>query len=74
MADFHVGNKTNNRRFPACFGRRPDLAKFRREEAKERQEAYDKLTNAEKLAKLDMLFGKGLGATKQRAKLSIKAA
>ena len=39
------------------------------EEAKKRQEEYDKLTPQEKIAKLDERFGKGVGATKQRAKL-----
>lgn len=44
----------------------------KRNEAKERQEKYDKLTIEQKIDKLDMMFGKGLGATKERAKLQKK--
>ncbi len=43
--------------------------KQRVEAAKARQEAYDKLTPLQKLAKLDQIFGKDNGAAKQRAKL-----
>jgi len=59
----------NNKRYPGG-GRRPDLRKFRQEEALVRQAAYDKLSVAEKLQRLDTLFGEGLGATRQRAKLA----
>ena len=43
--------------------------KLRVEAAKTRQAEYDKLTPFQKLAKLDQIFGKDNGATKQRAKL-----
>lgn len=43
----------------------------RKIEAESRNEAYSKLTNPQKLAKLDAVFGKGLGAIRQREKLSI---
>lgn len=42
----------------------------RRNEAQERQAAYDKLTTVQKLAKLDETFGEGVGASRQRAKLN----
>ena len=35
-----------------------------------RKESYEKLTVAEKIAKLDKNLGKGVGAKKQRAKLA----
>lgn len=60
----------NNKRYPGVRGRRPDLKKFRQEEALVRQAEYDKLSVAEKLKRLDTLFGEGLGATRQRAKLA----
>ena len=48
---------------------RKDTAEMRKKEAKQRQEAYDKLTPKEKIARLDQKLGKGVGATKQRARL-----
>lgn len=42
----------------------------RREEAKVRQEAYDKLTTQQKIERLDRELGVGVGAVKQRAKLA----
>lgn len=50
--------------------KRNDRAKERRLEAEERQARYDALTVKEKVAKLDDLFGKGVGAKKERAKLA----
>lgn len=63
--------KTNNhRRFPGESSRcRPDGAKMRREEAVERQAKYDQLTVAQKIEQLDLKFGVGKGAQKQRKKL-----
>ena len=49
---------------------RPGRKEERRAEAKKRQAAYNKLTPAQKLAKLDAKFGKGQGAQKQRARLA----
>lgn len=41
----------------------------KQEEAKARQEAYDKLSPKEKLARLDAMFGKGQGAARERQRL-----
>lgn len=60
----------NDRKFPGCKNPRPDHFKLRQTEAAERQAAYDKLSIAEKLEKLDNTYGKDLGAAKQRAKLA----
>jgi hypothetical protein len=43
----------------------------RKIEAVARQEAWAKLSTAEKIASLDRRLGKGVGAVKQRAKLSV---
>ena len=45
----------------------------KKSEAKERQEEYNKLTTTQKVVKLDLLFGGGLGAKKERAKLALKS-
>lgn len=42
----------------------------RRDGAKERQEEYNSLTTAQKILKLDIRFGDGKGAVKERAKLA----
>jgi hypothetical protein len=61
----------NNRKYPGIRGsRRPDLKKFKQEEALERQKTYDALTVEEKVAKLDYKLGKGIGAKSQREKLN----
>lgn len=41
----------------------------KREEAQARQKTYDALTSKEKIARLDKKFGKGKGASKERARL-----
>jgi len=46
------GQRKNHRLFPGIRGRRPDKAKFRREEAVERQTEYDKLSLQQKLDRL----------------------
>ena len=51
---------------------RKDTASDRKEEAKDRQEAYAKLSKKQKIAKLDEKLGKGVGAVKQRERLSGK--
>jgi hypothetical protein len=44
----------------------------RKEDADERQEAYDKISRVNKIARLDVKFGKGKGAKKERVKLKDK--
>jgi hypothetical protein len=44
-------------------------ADLKREEANARQKERDKLTPQEQLAKLDRMFGKDVGATKERLRL-----
>ena len=51
---------------------RNDYKSERQKEAKERQEAYNKLTATQKLAKLDAKYGKNQGAKKERAKIEAK--
>jgi hypothetical protein len=60
----------NSRRFPGESGPRPDHAAFKRKEAVERQTEYNKLSPADKLARLDAMFGPGKGGTNERAKLN----
>ena len=46
------GQRKNHRLFPGIKGKRPDKAKFRREEATQRQTEYDKLSLQQKLDRL----------------------
>lgn len=46
------GQRKNHRLFPGIKGKRPDKAKFRRQEATERQTEYDKLSLQQKLERL----------------------
>jgi hypothetical protein len=43
----------------------------KKKEAEVRNSAHGKLTAAQKLLKLDIMFGEGKGAAKERAKLAI---
>lgn len=61
--------KDNSRRRFAGGGPRPDNNEIKREEAKQRQEAWDKLYPKDKLEALDRRLGKGVGAKKQRARI-----
>ena len=63
--------KTNNsRRYPGESTKcRPDFAEARRQEAAERKAKYDALSPKEKLDNLDLKFGAGQGAKKERARL-----
>jgi len=48
---------------------RKDRLESRQQEAKDRKEAYAKLTDEDKIKRLDINFGVGIGAKKQRARL-----
>jgi hypothetical protein len=61
--------ENNDRVFPGTRGPRPDLHKIKCDEAKERQAHYDSLSVDEKIAKLDLKLGKGVGAKYEREKL-----
>jgi len=52
--------------------KRHDRAAVKREEAEERQADYKKLTPKQRLTRFDQKYGKGKGATKERAKLANK--
>lgn len=72
MASGLGGRKQNNeRRYPGKGGcnHNPVRIDERRAEAKERAEAWSKLTTQQKLAALDRRLGKDVGAKKQRAKI-----
>lgn len=60
----------NNRRFPGEKSRnRPDKAEKRRTEATDRQLDSNKLSTQQKLDRLDIRFGVGVGAKKERKRL-----
>lgn len=63
--------KTDNVRKYSGGGPRPDLTEIKRKEGAERQEAWSKLTPQQQLDELDRRLGKGVGATKQRARLAL---
>lgn len=44
----------------------------KREEAEKRSKEYNSLTAKQRLIKLDLQFGEGLGARKERARLALK--
>lgn len=64
-----AGSKDNSNRKYRGGGPRPDNMAHKRAEAKERAEAWQKLTPVQQLKALDARFGAGKGATKQRAKI-----
>lgn len=51
---------------------RPDLKEMRQKEAVERQATYEKKSVVDVVAELDLKYGPGQGAKKQRAKLAKK--
>ena len=64
-----ANSKNNSNRVYDGGGPRPDNAAHKRAEAKERAEAWQKLSPVQQLKALDTRFGAGKGATKQRARL-----
>ena len=70
-----IGGKKNTRKYPRVNNKHGNMqpnhhAKFRKDEAVERQVAYNQLSTAEKIAKLDAKLGEGVGAKKQRIRLA----
>lgn len=63
--------ENNKRRYPDGSSPRPDLSKFKRQDALERQTFYDTLSLSQKIAELDRKLGVGAGAKKQRARLAV---
>lgn len=62
--------ENNTRRFPGESNPRPDLGKLKKEEAAQRKAEYCELSLADKIAKLDLKLGRGVGAVKQRTRLN----
>jgi hypothetical protein len=65
-----ANSKNNDNRVYEGGGPRPDNKAIKRSEAKERTEAWQKLSPVQQLKALDTRFGAGKGATKQRARLA----
>lgn len=65
-----ANSKNNDNRVYEGGGPRPDNKAIKRSEAKERAEAWQKLSPVQQLKALDTRFGAGKGATKQRARLA----
>jgi hypothetical protein len=67
--------ENNSRRYPGeSCNHRPDEAAKRRSEAQARQEITDALTPRQRLDNLDIKFGVGEGAKKERVRLAAIAA
>lgn len=62
------GKRTNSRKYPGIFGRRPDNAAYRRQEAAKRQAAYAALPEDEKKRRNPKKY-----AEKQSTKPAVKA-
>jgi hypothetical protein len=69
MENVRTNKKDNSRCQFGGHGPRQDNNQHKRSEAKERQEAWAKLGLKGQLSALDARLGKGLGATKQRARI-----
>lgn len=64
-----MSKSDNTRRFPDAKSPRPDHYALRVKEAEERNSAWSKLSPKEQLTRLDQVLGKGVGATRQRARI-----
>jgi hypothetical protein len=69
MESIKVGRKQNTARRFNGGGPRPDNNKSKQDEAKERAEAWQKLSPVQQLKALDARFGEGKGAGRQRARI-----
>mgnify|MGYP001594663661 CR=1 FL=1 len=63
------GKKQNKRKFPGIRGPRPDMKEFRKKTADDNVTAWRKLSPVEQISELDKRLGKGVGASKQRARI-----
>jgi hypothetical protein len=70
MAILRASSKDNSGRKYSGGGPRPDHADFKKKEAAERQTEWSKLSPVRQLDALDVRLGKGVGAKKQRERLS----
>ena len=64
------GKNNSNRLFRGTSRNRPDGLKGRKEEALERQTAWDNLSPQQRVSELDRRLGAGVGAVSQRARLA----
>ena len=62
----------NTHRYPDANKQPRQDAKFRKTEALERKAAYEALSIQEKVALLDRRLGVGMGAVKQRSRLTLQ--
>lgn len=71
MERLKANSKDNSGRKFSGDGARPDNNEIKRQEAKERDAAWQKLSPKEQLEALDRRLGKDVGATRQRARLAM---
>lgn len=71
MEGLRTGKKDNTRRKFGGPGPRQDNNQHKRAEAKERAEAWQKLSPVQQLKELDRRFGEGKGAGRQRARILV---
>lgn len=69
MADKDTGPK-NRKQNHNTSGKARAKKAAKKEQAEARKAARDQKTKAQQLAELDMMYGVGLGATKERARLN----
>lgn len=67
-----ANSKDNSKRRYSGSGPRPDNNEIKASEAKDRNDAWAKLSPVQQLKALDERLGKGVGAAKQRARLQAR--
>ncbi len=63
--------RSNNRKFPGSHGARPDRYEQRKAESDERTKERSERSASQQVALLDHRLGQGVGAKKERARLSL---